>query len=322
MAEPTMDDATQALLRTSLRALLADSTPREFAARLRELGWDEVLAEDAVTARAILFETKGAVLSSVDALGPVLSDAVGAPGATVVLPTSLHPGRPSTVVVGDALVIDGVVLSAPDDLAGLVLPVADGAVVRLAHLAEGGLLATTPMGGFDPELGLTAVRGSAPFASCTWLDTSWEDAVGAGRWALALELVGIGRQVVTDAVTYTGERHQYGRPIGSFQAVQHRLAAAHSSLVGAAHVAHEAARSASLWAAVVAKSLAGRAAEEACTQAQQVYGAIGFTWEHQLHRAIRRVYLLDRLLGGWRDLEPEIGAALQASGDVPKIGAL
>jgi hypothetical protein len=316
-----MDEATQELLRRSLREVLAKSDRDEFARQLSELGWDDVLAEDAVTARSILFETKGEVLSSVDALGPVLCDAAGVPEATVVLPASLHPGRPTTTVVGDELIVDGVVLAVPGD-AALILPVAHDGGIRLAHVPDGGSLEASPVGGFDPELGLTAVRGPIPIASCAWLDAGWDEAVAAGRWALALELVGIGHRVVADAVAYTGERRQYGRPIGSFQALQHRLASAHSSLVGASHVAREAAWSGSPWAAMVAKALAGRAAEQACTQAQQSYGAIGFTWEHQLHRALRRVYLLDRLLGGWRDLEPEIGAALQASGEVPKIGAL
>ncbi len=115
---------------------------------------------------------------------------------------------------------------------------------------------------------------------------------------------------------------QYGRPIGTFQALQHRLAGAHATIVGAAHVVAEAAASGSRWDALVAKALAGRAAEDACTQAQQVYGAIGFTWEHEFHRSLRRTYLLDRLLGDWRTLEFEIGSTLQSTGDVPKIGAL
>ena len=72
----------------------------------------------------------------------------------------------------------------------------------------------------------------------------------------------------------------------------------------------------------VAKTLAGRAAEDTCTQAQQVYGAIGFTWEHEFHRYLRRVYVLDRLFGDWRTLEFEIGTELQATTTVPRIGAI
>ena len=151
---------------------------------------------------------------------------------------------------------------------------------------------------------------------------AWNTAVALGRWMLAAELVGIGRHVVTQAVEYAGERKQYGRAIGSFQAVQHRLASAYASVLGASSVVCEAAASQSAWAAKVAKALAGRAVEDACTQAQQVYGAIGFTWEHEFHRYLRRTYMLDRLLGDWRTLEHEIGAQLQATHEVPRIGDL
>ncbi len=53
-----------------------------------------------------------------------------------------------------------------------------------------------------------------------------------------------------------------------------------------------------------------------------MYGAIGFTWDHEFHRYLRRTYILDWLLGDWRTLEFELGSRLQASGEVPRIGAL
>jgi alkylation response protein AidB-like acyl-CoA dehydrogenase len=104
--------------------------------------------------------------------------------------------------------------------------------------------------------------------------------------------------------------------------LQHRLASAHASAVGASQVVAEAASSGSSWVALVAKALAGHAAEDCCTQAQQAYGAIGFTWEHPFHRSLRRMYVLDWLFGGWRQLEFEIGIRLQQTGEVPRIGDL
>ena len=62
--------------------------------------------------------------------------------------------------------------------------------------------------------------------------------------------------------------------------------------------------------------------DRACTEAQQCYGAIGFTWEHEFHLYLRRTYVLDSMLGGWRALEFEIGSDLQATGHVPQIGSL
>jgi alkylation response protein AidB-like acyl-CoA dehydrogenase len=92
--------------------------------------------------------------------------------------------------------------------------------------------------------------------------------------------------------------------------------------VGAGDVAHEASESGQPWDALVAKALAGKAAEAACTQAQQCFGAIGFTWEHPFPHRLRRVYLLDRLFGDWRSLETEIGSALLSSRSVRRVGAL
>jgi alkylation response protein AidB-like acyl-CoA dehydrogenase len=87
-------------------------------------------------------------------------------------------------------------------------------------------------------------------------------------------------------------------------------------------VVEEAAATGDPWVAMVAKALAGRAAEVACTQAQQTYGAIGFTWEHEFHHYLRRTYALDWIFGDWRALETEIGHRLLETGTVPRIGML
>jgi hypothetical protein len=321
-----MDRDTEALLRTSLRAELSEPGGRSLDARLAELGWDDVIAEDAATARSILFEVKGEVLSEADTLGPLLSAvaaSVGglaqAEGAAVVLPMSLS-ATPSCSLVDGSVHVEGVALRVPE-ADSLIVPVAgeDG-----ARLAMGpAQLQSSPLGGMDPDLGLVRVTGAMRAAEVAWAGVDvWDAMVAAGRWATAVELNAIADRVVVNAVDYTKERHQYGRPIGSFQALQHRLAAAHASVVGAGNVAREAAQTGDGWTALVAKYLAGRAAEDACTQAQQSYGAIGFTWEHDFHRSLRRVYLLDRLFGGWRELEVEIGSTLRRTGKVPKIGHL
>jgi hypothetical protein len=151
---------------------------------------------------------------------------------------------------------------------------------------------------------------------------TWTALQATGRWLVACELVAIGRHVVASAVEYTKQRVQYGKPIGVFQALQHRLASAHAMVVGAGHLATEAGLDRTAWTATVAKCMAGQAAEFACTQAQQCYGAIGFTFEHEFPGYLRRVYALDRMFGDWRSLEHEIGHELQATGVVPRIGSL
>jgi hypothetical protein len=313
-----MDHSTRELLRTSLGAVLANSDPATVAEDLTELGWDEVLIDDPIAATLLLFEVRGDVLSSADSLGPLLAERIGAGVGTVALPTSLDPSRPSSVIDGDAVRVEGLVLGDPG-VSTVAVPVDGRIAVVLADRLD---VAAT--GGAARDIDLRRVAGKVPAGDLVWLEGTgrWETAVAAGRWALAAELVGLSRRVVTDSVAYTIDRKQYGRPIGSFQAVQHRLASAHATTVGASHVVAEAAASGRPWDALVAKCLAGRAAEEACTQAQQAYGAIGFTWEHPFHRSLRRTYVLDRLLGGWRDLEVEIGRRLRETREVPKLGTL
>jgi hypothetical protein len=313
-----MDQSTRELLRSSLGAVLAGGDPTSITKELAELGWDEVVADDPVEATLLLFSVRGDVVSSADSLGPLLADRIGGDVVAVALPVSLDPARLSSTIVGGDLDVDGVVLGDPG--AGAMAVPVDGGIA----VVMGDRVSITALDGVDDGLGCHRVRGSVPFAELVWTegDGRWDAAIAAARWAVAAELVGLSRRVVADAVAYTIGRKQYGRAIGSFQAVQHRLASAHASTIGASHVVAEAAASGRPWDALVAKCLAGRAAEESCTQAQQAYGAIGFTWEHPFHRSLRRTYALDRLLGGWRDLEAEIGRRLRTTGDVPKLGNL
>jgi hypothetical protein len=327
-----MDAEMIEMLRGSLRHVLTETTDRPLGERLADLGWDEVLADDEATALLTLFEVKGDTRSSADALGPLMTGAIaGALGdaslssASLALPISLHPLWPSSKVDGDDLAVRAVVMTEPTG--SLLIPVAtDGGGTRFALVGSAKGLHVGPVAETDETLDLVTLMGAVPTAEVTWFDgpaatAAWAGAVARGRWALASELIAVGRRVVADAVAYTGERKQYGRAIGTFQALQHRLASAYATVVGASHVAIEAATDGSPWTALVAKSAAGRAAEEACTQAQQSYGAIGFTWEHDFHRYLRRTYVLDRILGDWRTLEAEIGAQLAATKVVPKIGS-
>lgn len=324
-----MDAQTEDLLRSSLTHLMTQPGAGPLGPRLAELGWDEVVAGDRAAALRLLFEVRGSTLSPVDVLSPALArqiaDQTGveqAAGAAVVLPSSLRAFELSSAIDGKELRVDGIG-SAPAG-STLLVPVQGpgGPSLALLGVVDADLLERHGLTGMDASIG-HRVTGTAAAAGAELLPWSaWEEASATARWGLAAELVTIALGVLRDAVDYAGERHQYGRPIGSFQALQQRLASAHASAVGAGDVAREASESARPWDALVAKALAGKAAETACTQAQQCFGAIGFTWEHPFPHRLRRVYLLDRLFGDWRRLETEIGSALLASGAVPRVGAL
>ncbi len=111
---------------------------------------------------------------------------------------------------------------------------------------------------------------------------------------LSLEATALGARALELAVDYVKDRIQFGRPIGSYQAVAHPLASSYTEL--------ELARSLAWWAAwcvseddeqaPVAAAAAGAnaadAAVAACERAIQAHGGIGFTWEHVLHRLYKR----------------------------------
>ncbi|MYW45691.1 acyl-CoA dehydrogenase family protein, partial [Streptomyces sp. SID161] len=113
------------------------------------------------------------------------------------------------------------------------------------------------------------------------------DAVAA---VLAAEAVGAAGRVLERTVEYAGQRVQFGRPIGSFQAVKHRLAdvyvgvqTARSAAYYAAWAAGRGERAGGLALAQALEALRGAAAEGV-----QLHGGIGFTWEHDAHLYFKR----------------------------------
>jgi len=119
-----------------------------------------------------------------------------------------------------------------------------------------------------------------------------------GALVRAFQTVGAMRRVVDQAVEYAGERSQFGRPIGKFQAIQQQLAEAAGHLAASeaacARAASEVDGPDFLFFAAVAKSRAGEAAGKVAEICHQVHGAMGFTQEHTLHFATRRLW-------SWRD---------------------
>jgi len=112
--------------------------------------------------------------------------------------------------------------------------------------------------------------------------------------ALAAESTGIAQRTLEMAVEYAKDRQQFGRPIGSYQAVSHRCAQmlletenARSAVYGAAWAADAAPESLST-ATSMAKAYASDAGWRVPDASIQVHGGIGFTWEHDLHFFLKR----------------------------------
>jgi alkylation response protein AidB-like acyl-CoA dehydrogenase len=128
-------------------------------------------------------------------------------------------------------------------------------------------------------------------------------AVDSGIVALAAELVGVAQRALDVANEYAKEREQLGRPIGSYQAVSHRLAdmlwaveEARSLTYYAAWCAEAEPESLPL-AASMAKARASDAACEVAHDAIQTLGGIGFTWEHDIHFFLKRARVSAQLMG-------------------------
>jgi alkylation response protein AidB-like acyl-CoA dehydrogenase len=159
---------------------------------------------------------------------------------------------------------------------------------------------TRPMArlSFDVDVGVESVLGEPEDAG-----RGLEEAMQFARIALACESVGGAEWTLEMTTGYVSQRIQFGRPVGSFQAVKHRLADMMLVL--------EAARSASWYAACVADERSDELAEAAAiakascadaffncaANAIQLHGGIGFTWEHDAHLYFKRARAASTLLG-------------------------
>jgi alkylation response protein AidB-like acyl-CoA dehydrogenase len=276
---PEQDD-----LRREARAFL-EANPSPTLDQLRDLGWVGILKSEDLSFldAAVLFEELGRVLYE----GPYVLNEVAA--------------QPDDDVW--SIEIDGFVPQL-DAVDRVLRPDMTGAT------ATGEVLTTV-----DETLGLgrLSANGAEPASG------DWADVRRRLLSALALEAVGIGTKALELAADYVKEREQFGKKIGSYQAVSH-------SVVDG-YVAVELGRSLAYWAAwcvaegdeqaelaaVAAKAQATEAAVAACERSIQVHGGIGFTWEHPLHRYYKRALWLEGALGYGREQRAEVASYLLPS---------
>jgi hypothetical protein len=146
--------------------------------------------------------------------------------------------------------------------------------------------------------------------------------LGEARRALGWWLVGSSRAMLALARQHALDRVQFGRPIAAFQAVRHRLAETLVAIEGAEATLKLPGTDNPDLTALLAKAAAGKAALTAARHCQQVLGGIGFTAEHDLHHHVKRVLVLDGLLGSSRELTRKAGAGLRARGSAPRLAHL
>ncbi len=127
---------------------------------------------------------------------------------------------------------------------------------------------------------------------------------------LAAEQIGAASRCLDLTVQYTKDRVQFGRPIGSFQALKHRMADMHVAVQAARAVVDEAIAAPSPTSAALARFSASEAFTNVAAEAVQMHGGIAITWEHDIQLYFKRAHGSAQLLGPPRDhlrrLESEV----------------
>ncbi|QFG26608.1 acyl-CoA dehydrogenase family protein [Actinomadura sp. WMMB 499] len=233
-----------------------------------------------------------------DLLGRV---AAGERIAVLAVPFGTAPGADpaagpaAPAVSGGALT--GEVRSVADGLAAdvFLVPAAGGLYAVDAASPDGGHVRRTAVTSLDMTRRLAdVVFAGAPARQVAQGADAVRAALLTGAALLASEQLGIAERCLDDTVAYVKTRYQFGRQIGSYQALKHRLADLWTSITQARAAARYAASCAAAGdadlpvAAAVAQAHCSAVAVKAAEECVQMHGGIGFTWEHQAHLFLKR----------------------------------
>lgn len=306
---------------TTRAAMAVDGFDRAlWAASCAELGLGGVLIGEAhggsdmgMVEFASIAQAAGARIAAIPLLGMAMAARAIGCGGTEVQQARWLPGIAAGDIVAtfafaaDLVVENGCVSATVDyvphgHVADVIL-LSDGARTMLIDAAVGGIGIERfeTMDASRPLVRLTLHRVAAePLGDGT---TAASAAEHVGLLTLAAEAVGGADAALSATVDYAMQRKQFGRPIGSFQAVKHRLADRFVDL--------EQARSAMYWAACAIDegdaelALAVHVAKSFCADMYfrcagdmiQLHGGIGFTWEHAAHLFFKRARSIQTMLG-------------------------
>jgi len=283
-------DDVEGLIRSTLQSVFAAGEVT--TAELDDLGWAELIADDPALAVTVLFDEQGRSGASSAMLDVEVARVIGCDlGAAVIFPVA----GDDFIAVSDGFATGAVVGPSSGSLvSGVVLDDGRPAVVSVALGAgrEGAAEVLEARGTWR------RVRFAVEGCSMAPVDVAaWSAGMAAARRAVAFELLGLGWAMLDLACAHAREREQFGRPIGSFQAVQHQLADAAVALYGAKALADESWTDARTEVTLAVKAEASTATLLAARTAQQVLGGMGFTAEHPFGALFRRALVLDRVLG-------------------------
>jgi alkylation response protein AidB-like acyl-CoA dehydrogenase len=223
------------------------------------------------------------------------------------------PQRAATAIYGgvnarrdaDGWVLDGTAHHVLDGDRAERLAVVTEAGVFVVDAGEG-VMRRSPV--FDPVLHIAEVSFSGvqvPDSDRVHVDS--EKAYHVALAGMAITTVGACQRILDLALEHVKQRQQFGVPIGSFQAVQHKAVDMHVATERARALSYFAALTISAddprrrLAAAMAKAAAGECQSVVFRHGLQLFGAMGFTWENDLQFALKRAKAGELLLGGAAD---------------------
>lgn len=281
----------------------AGATAREAAVVLEELG--RFVAPVPFLTSAVVATT---ALRAAGCRELLTRLAAGDVTATVALPFSTGPGPVRATVRKDGNTLHGQVRSVAGALEAdvLVVPVAGEEGLEL-HAVDASSATVTPVVCLDMTRQLADIEfagaASQPLAVGAGIEDAIRSALVAGAALLASEQLGIARWCLDATVHYLGERRQFGRVVGGFQAVKHRLADLYVEVESASAAARYAATTLATddddreIAASLAQAYCADVAVHAAEECVQLHGGIGMTWEHPAHLYLKRAKANQLALG-------------------------
>jgi alkylation response protein AidB-like acyl-CoA dehydrogenase len=234
--------------------------------------------------------------------------AAGSAIGALAVPLSTAPGAgfPSSVTVSDGKLSGRVGTVADASVADLLVVPAAGPDGPGLYVVEASAATVTELVSFDLTRRVAdVVLSNAPavlVASGSDAASALEEALLFGAGILASEQTGIAEWALTETVSYLKGRYQFGRPVGGFQSLKHRLANLYTDLVLARATARNAADALATGtdvpiAVAVAQARVSPIAVHATEEAIQLHGGIGMTWEHPAHLYLKRAKADELALG-------------------------
>lgn len=297
------------LLRETVAALVAKHASPEAvrAAMESERGYDEALwrllceqvgaaallvpeeysgADGSLADAAVVLEELGKVLAPTPLLGTMLAE--------LALLAADEPDTEALERLAEGTALGAVVFDADYVVNGDIADIVVAAVGdKLARWTE---FNAEPVSSMDPTRRLARVTAqtTAPLGA----DPGIADTAAI---LLAVEQIGAATRCLELTVDYTKERVQFGRPIGSFQALKHRMADLYVAVQSARAVVNDAIAEPSTTSAALARIAASEALSTVAAEGIQLHGGIAITWEHDMQLYFKRAHGSSQLFGPPRE---------------------